>query len=81
MSQAAQQKRQTDHAVKHDHQHGEHGVSCQRGVVAAGQHDRRDHGDDDGSCTTADLVEGAVVREAELDLTADGLVFEEIELR
>ena len=37
------------------------------------------HGDD-RLCTTDELVEGAVVSEAELELTADGLVFDEIEL-
>ncbi|HEY8002187.1 MAG: hypothetical protein ACHQJ5_04510 [Vicinamibacteria bacterium] len=42
-------------------------------------HDGDDEGDAD-SCTTADLTQGTVVREAELELTASGLVFEEIEL-
>lgn len=37
------------------------------------------HGDD-RLCTTDELVEGAVISEAELELTADGLVFDEIEL-
>ena len=36
---------------------------------------------DDENCDATALVPGAVVREAELDATADGLVFEEIELR
>ena len=40
-----------------------------------------EHGDDDEDCDASALVPGAVVREAELDLTADGLVFEEIELK
>lgn len=40
-----------------------------------------DHGDDDANCTVDALVAGAIVREAELDLTADGLVYEEIELK
>jgi hypothetical protein len=39
-----------------------------------------EHGDDDEDCDTSALAPGAVVREAELDLTADGLVFGEIEL-
>ena len=41
----------------------------------AGEHDC-----DDGRCSLEDIAVGRVVREAELDLTADGLVFEEIEL-
>jgi len=41
--------------------------------------DRSGHGDD-RLCSTDDLVEGAVVSEAELELTADGLVFDEVEL-
>ena len=45
-------------------------------------HERSDdHGDDDANCTVDALVAGAIVREAELDLTADGLVYEEIELK
>lgn len=43
--------------------------------------ERRSSGDDDEDCSVADLVEGTVVREAELDLTSTGLVYEEIELR
>lgn len=35
---------------------------------------------DDGDCSAADLVPGAVVRRAMLVLTADGLVFKKIEL-
>jgi hypothetical protein len=42
-------------------------------------HGRR-HGDDDESCSTADLAAGTVVKEAELELTGAGPVFEEIEL-
>jgi hypothetical protein len=43
-----------------------------------------DHGDDDDAdenCGTGALVPGTVVSEAELRLTLDGAVFEEIELR
>lgn len=46
--------------------------------------DRRDHGEhgsEHADCTVDALVPGAIVREAELDLTADGLVYEEIELQ
>jgi hypothetical protein len=47
-------------------------------------HHRAKHGDDDEGqgedCSVADLTAGTVVREAELELTASGLVFEEIEL-
>ena len=32
------------------------------------------------NCSIADLTAGTVVREAELELTASGLIFEEIEL-
>lgn len=39
-----------------------------------------DHERDDESCPADALKEGAVVQEAELKLTADGLVFEKIEL-
>lgn len=45
----------------------------------SGHHGHCDHSADT-PCTTADLVEGAVVREAELSLTSDGLVFDEIKL-
>lgn len=56
-------------------------------------HERSDEGGDHGGdhageddcdgeeCTVDDLQPGRVVREAELDLTASGLVFEEIELK
>ncbi len=56
-------------------------------------HERSDEGSDDGpgdageddsdgaKCTVDDLQPGRVVREAKLDLTADGLVYEEIELK
>jgi hypothetical protein len=43
-------------------------------------HDKRDDGGDDQNCSSADLAPGTVVREAELDATSAGLVFEEIEL-
>lgn len=36
--------------------------------------------DDEDECSTSDLAQRTVVREAELDLTASGLVYEEIEL-
>ncbi|HEY1284949.1 MAG TPA: hypothetical protein VGF04_02570 [Solirubrobacterales bacterium] len=39
-----------------------------------------DHGECGGSCTTADLVEGAVVEEAELKLENGQATFEEVEL-
>jgi hypothetical protein len=39
-----------------------------------------DAGDDDESCDATALQPGTVVREAEVDVTATGLVFEEIEL-
>ena len=46
-----------------------------------GRHDR-EHGDDDGhGCDTDALAVGALVEEAELKITADGKVWQEIELR
>jgi hypothetical protein len=42
-------------------------------------HHSSDEGDDD-QCTAADLTPGTVVQEADLELTATGLVFDEIEL-
>jgi hypothetical protein len=36
--------------------------------------------DEDASCSTADLQPGRIVHEAELELTPDGPVFEEVEL-
>jgi hypothetical protein len=34
-----------------------------------------------GNCSPDDLTTGATVEEAELEITADGLVYEEVELR
>lgn len=47
-----------------------------------GEHsdDDGEHGDDDRLCTTAELVPGAVVEEAELKLENGKAVFEEVEL-
>ena len=45
----------------------------------SGQQGHCNHGDK-VPCTTADLVVGAVVREAEVKVTADGLVFDEIKI-
>jgi hypothetical protein len=47
-----------------------------------GEHsdDDGEHGDDDRLCTTAELVPGAVVEEAELKLSDGRAVFEEVEL-
>jgi hypothetical protein len=43
--------------------------------------DEGEHGDDgNGNCTAADLVEGAIVKEAELKLENEAAVFEEVEL-
>ena len=39
-----------------------------------------DHDGDNGNCTTADLIEGTVVEEAELELANGAATFEEIEL-
>ena len=57
-----------------DH-HGGHGDN--RGP---GRHGRSDD-DDEANCGTGALTPGTVVTEAELRLTQDGSVFEEIELR
>jgi hypothetical protein len=78
-----------------DHRNRGRGHSARNGDDDGPNHDvNDDHGNDDGdsndhddgeagdgrACTTADLVAGARVHEAELRTTADGLVFEEIEL-
>jgi hypothetical protein len=42
--------------------------------------DHQGHDDDNANCTTADLVEGAVVGEAELELANGVATFEEVEL-
>ena len=42
--------------------------------------DREDDNENEDACSTADLTNGTVVREADLKTTATGLVFEEIEL-
>jgi hypothetical protein len=46
------------------------------GPGSHGEHD----GDEDDVCTTDDLTEGTRVHEAELEVTADGKVWEEVEL-
>ena len=43
VAKAAQQQRDPDHAIEHNHHHAEHRVACQRGFALPGQHDRRDH--------------------------------------
>jgi hypothetical protein len=58
---------------------GDDGPGHDRSVTTSSS--GNDEGSDDDNCSTADLVSGTVVREAELDLTASGLVFDEIELR
>jgi hypothetical protein len=45
-----------------------------------GDDDHGEHGDDDRICTTAELVPGAVVEEAELKLENGKATFEEVEL-
>ncbi len=60
-------------------------VSGDDGKVAAAsdddQGDDAQENDDERACSAADLVPGAVVQEADVELTSQGLVFEEIELR
>ena len=58
-----------------DHEDGDHS-----GPGHDGDENENEAGDDE-NCDATALVPGAVVREAELDATPDGLVFEEIELR
>ncbi len=70
--------------------HGDDGPGHDEGDDNGGEdghggpgHGRRSHGDDDGddeNCSVADLTAGTVVREAELELSSAGAVFEEIEL-
>lgn len=71
-----------------DDDNGDDGVEDEPGDDGDGDggpgHGRRDHdghGPRGEHCTVDALVPGAIVREAELDLTADGLVYEEIELQ
>jgi len=46
----------------------------------SGQEENDDNGQNEGNCTTADLVPGAVVQEAELRAASGAATFEEIEL-
>jgi hypothetical protein len=40
----AEQQRQSNHAVEHDHHHREHRVACERGIIVAmGHHGRNAH--------------------------------------
>jgi hypothetical protein len=50
------------------------------GSESSGPGDDGEHGDDDRACTTAELVPGAVVEEAELELENGRATFEEVEL-
>jgi hypothetical protein len=58
---------------------GEH-EGDQPGRGSEGEHNGCEHSGDGGDCSAADLVEGVVVREAELHLSNGRAVFEEIEL-
>jgi hypothetical protein len=80
-----------------DDDHGDDGPGHDVGDDHGDDHGDDDDGDDHGgpgsgkshghggggrgNCSTDDLTVGAEVEEAELDLTASGLVYEEIELR
>jgi hypothetical protein len=62
---------------------GETEIECEGADDASASHsgESGDPGDDDETaCTTADLVPGAVVREAELELANGVATFEEVEL-
>ena len=48
--------------------------------TTSGGDDGDSGGDDGGSCSTADLVVGAVVQEADLHISGSGAVFEQIDL-
>jgi hypothetical protein len=64
-----------------DDDHGDDGPGDDEGDDGGGSgHGRRSQGDDDENCSVADLTTGTVVREAELELSSAGAVFEEIEL-
>jgi hypothetical protein len=80
-------------ATPEDHEDGEEGDGADEGDGEDGdgadegdnsgpgnELDEDEVGDEDDVCTTADLVPGTVVHEAELELTADGLVFVEVDL-
>ncbi len=70
-----------DHGEHGDDDHGEHGDDDhgEHGDDDHGERGGRGHGDD-RACSVEELTPGAVVSEAELRATADGLVYEEIEL-
>lgn len=78
-----------------EHEHGEHHHGGHAGAASEGSGERGDDGDDDDGdgdhgggddgdddnvCGAADLVAGVAVHEADLELTAGGATFEEIEL-
>jgi hypothetical protein len=67
----------------HASDHGDDGGGDDNSGPGDGGDDTRDRGDDDeneDACGTADLVPGAVIRQADLRTTSTSLVFEEIEL-
>jgi hypothetical protein len=45
MAPTAEQEREADHQVEHDHHHGEESVAGKRRVIGAVEHHRRDAGD------------------------------------
>src|SRR5919109_301326 len=56
-------------------------IECENDDVDEPDEPGDDEEGDEDECTVDDLVPGRVVREAELELGAGGLVFEEIELK
>jgi hypothetical protein len=72
-------------ATNSDHGEDEPDGDDNRGHEPGDDHDGHDNSgpgneDDDANCTTADLVRGAVVEEAELELRNGNATFEEVEL-
>jgi hypothetical protein len=65
-----------------DHHGDQHGDDDHRGDQPGDEQEAEDHQgrDDDANCTTADLVAGAVVEEAELELANGVATYEEVEL-
>ncbi|HET7574837.1 MAG TPA: hypothetical protein VFJ99_06955 [Solirubrobacterales bacterium] len=69
-----------DHGEEPGDDHGDDGEEAGDDNGGHGEEPGDDHGDDSRVCTTAALVPGAVVEEAELRLANGRAVFEEVEL-
>jgi hypothetical protein len=81
-------KCEREHGDDQDDDNGDDGPNHDQGDDNGGDghgghgQGKRSHGSGRrGNCGPDDLTAGATVEEAELEITADGLVFEEVELR